>query len=155
MKLTTKGRYAIIAMADLVLHCRNAPVSLKDITKRQKISLSYLEQLFSKLRESRIVKSIRGPGGGYTLGRDSSDISLLDIITAVDEKIDQTQCGGAMNCNHDKPCLTHYIWTELNEKINQYMRGITLSDIATREDVKNIMIFRESENVNNYQRQKK
>ena len=130
MKLTTKGRYAIIAMADL-------------------------EQLFSKLKESNLVRSIRGPGGGYQLGRDSSGINLLDIITAVDEKIDQTQCGGAMNCNKDHPCLTHYIWTELNEKINQYMRDITLSDIATREDVKSIMIFRESENVNNYQRQKK
>ena len=155
MKLTTKGRYAIIAMADLVLHSRTNPVSLKDITKRQRISLSYLEQLFSKLRESNVVQSIRGPGGGYILGRDSSEISLLDIITAVDEKIDQTQCGGAMNCNKDKPCLTHYIWTELNEKISQYMSDITLSDIATREDVNNIMIFRENENVSNHQRQKK
>ena len=117
--------------------------------------MSYLEQLFSKLKESDLVQSVRGPGGGYQLGRESSEISLLDIITAVDEKIDQTQCGGAMNCNKDHPCLTHYIWTELNEKINQYMRDITLSDIATREDVKSIMIFRESENVNNYQRQKK
>ena len=106
MKLTTKGRYAIIAMVDLAINGEQETVRLKDISFRQKISLSYLEQLFSKLRLSGLVKSIRGPGGGYVLNKTMSDLNLLDIITAVDEKIDQTQCGGAMNCINDKPCLT-------------------------------------------------
>ena len=118
MKLTTKGRYAIIAMVDLAINSQLNPATLKDISTRQSISLSYLEQLFSKLRQSGLVKSIRGPGGGYLLNKDPSSLNLLDIITAVDEKIDQTQCGGAMNCINDKPCLTHFIWTDLNNKIN-------------------------------------
>ena len=114
MKLTTKGRYAIIAMVDLAIHGDALPVPLRDVSNRQNISLSYLEQLFSKLRLSTLVKSIRGPGGGYILDKDASEINLYQIITAVDENIDQTQCGGAMNCNNDKPCLTHFIWTDLN-----------------------------------------
>ena len=130
MKLSTKGRYAIIDMADIVLYGKSVPVSLSEINTRQNISLSYLEQLFAKLRSSGLVKSVRGPGGGYSLNREPGDISLLNIITAVDENMDQTQCGGAMNCNNDKPCLTHYIWIELNEKIYQYMNNITLKDFS-------------------------
>ncbi len=152
MKLSTKGRYAIIAMSDIVIYGKKSPVSLSEINIRQKISLSYLEQLFAKLKSSGLVKSIRGPGGGYTLGKKPSDINLLDIITAVDERMDQTQCGGAMNCHKDQPCLTHYIWIELNEKISHHMREITLSDISEREDVKKIIIYRESKNVNTYAR---
>ena len=155
MRLTTKGRYAIIAMVDLALNGTISPVPLRDISERQNISLSYLEQLFAKLRLAFLVKSVRGPGGGYILSKDSSSINLLDVITAVDEKIDQTQCGGDMNCNNEKPCLTHFIWTDLNKKINQYMEGITLNDIALREDVKNIIFLREKKNVSSYQRQKK
>ena len=143
MKLTTKGRYAITAMIDLVMHGKKNAVPLKDITKRQEISLSYLEQLFSKLREAGLVKSIRGPGGGYTLGKKLSDINLLNIITAVDEKIDQTQCKGEMNCTNDKPCLTHFIWTDLNDEINKYMKDITLNDLAANKDTKKIITFRE------------
>ena len=155
MKLTTKGRYAIIAMVDLSLNGAVDPVRLKDIATRQNISLSYLEQLFSKLRLSGLVKSVRGPGGGYILSQTASEINLLDVITAVDEKIDQTQCGGAMNCINEKPCLTHFIWTDLNEIINQYMQGINLGDIALREDVKNIIFLRENKNVSHNQRQGK
>ena len=152
MKLTTKGRYAIIAMVDLAINGIDEPAPLKEISIRQKISLSYLEQLFSKLRISGLVKSIRGPGGGYMLNKNPSNLNLLDIITAVDEKIDQTQCGGAMNCINDKPCLTHFIWTDLNNKINDYMREITLSDITLRKDVQNIIFLRENKNVIRNQR---
>jgi|TARA_B110000444_G_scaffold34349_1_gene29755 Rrf2 family iron-sulfur cluster assembly transcriptional regulator len=155
MKLTTKGRYAIIAMVDLRLNGAVDPVRLKDIAVRQNISLSYLEQLFSKLRLSGLVKSVRGPGGGYILNQVPSEINLLDVITAVDEKIDQTQCGGAMNCINEKPCLTHFIWTDLNNIINQYMQGINLGDIALRDDVKNIIFLRENKNVSHNQRQEK
>jgi len=155
MKLTTKGRYAIIAMVDLRLNGAVDPVRLKDIAVRQNISLSYLEQLFSKLRLSGLVKSVRGPGGGYILNQVPSEINLLDVITAVDEKIDQTQCGGAMNCINEKPCLTHFIWTDLNNIINQYMQGINLGDIALRDDVKNIIFLRENKNVSHNQRQGK
>lgn len=154
MKLTTKGRYAIIAMVDLAINGVDEPAPLKEISTRQKISLSYLEQLFSKLRISGLVKSIRGPGGGYMLNKNPSNLNLLDIITAVDEKIDQTQCGGAMNCIDDKPCLTHFIWTDLNNKINDYMREITLSDITLRKDVQSIIFLRENKNVTNNQRPK-
>ena len=155
MRLTTKGRYAVTAMLDLALHNKQRPVSLADISQRQAISLSYLEQLFSKLRASGLVKSIRGPGGGYLLNKLTSDLNLLDIITAVDEKIDQTQCGGAMNCINDKPCLTHFIWTDLNNKINDYMREITLSDITLRKDVQSIIFLRENKNVSSNQRSEK
>lgn len=154
MKLTTKGRYAIIAMVDLAINGVDEPAPLKEISIRQKISLSYLEQLFSKLRISGLVKSIRGPGGGYILNKNPSNLNLLDIITAVDEKIDQTQCGGAMNCIDDKPCLTHFIWTDLNNKINDYMREITLSDITLRKDVQSIIFLRENKNVIKNQRPK-
>jgi|TARA_B100001059_G_C17280128_1_gene307843 Rrf2 family iron-sulfur cluster assembly transcriptional regulator len=155
MKLTTKGRYAIIAMVDLAINGIDEPAPLKEISIRQKISLSYLEQLFSKLRISGLVKSIRGPGGGYMLNKNPSNLNLLDIITAVDEKIDQTQCGGAMNCINDKPCLTHFIWTDLNNKINDYMREITLSDITLRKDVQSIIFLRENKNVIRNQRAEK
>jgi len=155
MKLTTKGRYAIIAMVDLAINGVDGPAPLKEISIRQKISLSYLEQLFSKLRISGLVKSMRGPGGGYMLNKNPSNLNLLDIITAVDEKIDQTQCGGAMNCINDKPCLTHFIWTDLNNKINDYMREITLSDITVRKDVQSIIFLRENKNVIRNQRAEK
>ena len=151
MKLTTKGRYAIIAMLDLAMYGDALPVPLRDVSNRQNISLSYLEQLFSKLRLSTLVKSIRGPGGGYILDKDASEINLYQIIIAVDENIDQTQCGGAMNCNNDKPCLTHFIWLDLNKKINDYMKGITLNDIAISKDVKNIIYKREKIYVTSHQ----
>ena len=120
MKLTTKGRYAITAMLDVAINGPTKSVALHDISNRQSISLSYLEQLFSKLRNAKLVKSQRGPGGGYLLAKDSNKISLFDVITAVDENIDQTQCAGKMNCNDSKPCLTHNVWIDLNKQINDY-----------------------------------
>jgi len=145
----------ILFNISLAINGIDEPAPLKEISIRQKISLSYLEQLFSKLRISGLVKSIRGPGGGYMLNKNPSNLNLLDIITAVDEKIDQTQCGGAMNCINDKPCLTHFIWTDLNNKINDYMREITLSDITLRKDVQSIIFLRENKNVIRNQRAEK
>ena len=145
MKLTTKGRYAIVAMIDIALFQKKTPISLSEISKRQDISLSYLEQLFSKLKTKSLVKSVRGPGGGYKLDREASEITLFEIITAVDENLDQTQCGGAMNCNNNKPCLTHYIWTDLTKKINEHMKSITLNDTLNRYDIKTIINRREEQ----------
>tara|TARA_Y100000590_G_scaffold78450_2_gene87183 strand:+ start:251 stop:709 length:459 start_codon:yes stop_codon:yes gene_type:complete len=139
MKLTTKGRYAIVAMIDIALFQKKTPISLSEISKRQDISLSYLEQLFSKLKTKSLVKSVRGPGGGYKLDREASEITLFEIITAVDENMDQTQCGGAMNCSNDKPCLTHYVWTDLTKQIHDYMKGVSLSDVIVRYDIQNIV----------------
>jgi len=148
MKLSTKSRYAITAIVDLA-NSEESAVSLKGISDRQKISLSYLEQLFCKLKNSGIVKSQRGPGGGYKLGRDAQDITLLQIITAVDENIDQTQCGGSLNCNKEKPCSTHHVWTGLNKIIYDYMNKITIGDVANKNTVHEMYDAREgSLNVN-------
>ena len=144
MKLSTKSRYAITAMIDLAQN-QNGAVSLKDIADRQSISLSYLEQLFCKLKNFNVVTSRRGPGGGYILSRKSSDISLYEIITAVDENIDQTQCGGSMNCKKDKPCTTHYVWTGLNNIINDYMKNITIEDVISNQVIHSLHDARESD----------
>ncbi len=149
MKLTTKGRYAIVAMIDIALYTSNKPISLSEISKRQNISLSYLEQLFSKLKTKSLVKSVKGPGGGYKLDRNPSKITLFEIITAVDENMDQTQCGGAMNCNNDKPCLTHYVWTDLTKQINDYMKGVSLGDVILRNDIRNIVDKRREQGYGN------
>ena len=149
MKLTTKGRYAIVAKIDIALYTSNTPISLSEISKRQNISLSYLEQLFSKLKTKSLVKSVRGPGGGYKLDRNPSKITLFEIITAVDENMDQTQCGGAMNCNNDKPCLTHYVWTDLTKQINDYMKGVSLGDVILRNDIRNIVDKRREQGYGN------
>ena len=143
MKLSTKSRYAITAIIDLAQN-QDGAVSLKDISFRQGISLSYLEQLFCKLKNKKVVISRRGPGGGYTLNRRSSDISLFEIITAVDENIDQTQCEGSMNCLKDKPCTTHHVWTGLNKIIKDYMKSITIEDVITNQVVHNLHDARES-----------
>ena len=121
-------------------------VSLKDISNRQSISLSYLEQIFCKLKNSGVVTSQRGPGGGYILGKQTENISLYEIITAVDENIDQTQCGGSMNCKKDKPCNTHHVWTGLNTIINDYMKNITIKDVITNKSILNLNDARESKN---------
>jgi len=144
MKLSTKSRYAITAIIDLAQN-QNGAVSLKDISERQSISLSYLEQLFCKLKNNKVVTSRRGPGGGYILSRKSSDITLYDIITAVDENIDQTQCGGSMNCKKDKPCSTHHVWTGLNTIINDYMKKITIEDVISNDVIHNLHDARESD----------
>ena len=129
MRLTTKGRYAVTAMLDLAFHSQTKPVTLTEIAARQTISLSYLEQLFARLRKANMVKGIRGPGGGYTLSGSADDINIADIIAAVDEPIDATKCGGEANCHNEKACLTHDLWMGLSHQIKDYLKGITLGQL--------------------------
>ncbi len=136
MKLTTKGRYAVTAVLDLAFHEQNGPVSLADISERQGISLSYLEQLFSRLRRNEVVASTRGPGGGYSLARPDNEISMAEIILAVDESYDATSCGGEGTCSGDSyQCLTHDLWTELSQEIHEFLNGIMLSEMKSRKEV--------------------
>ncbi|MEI8236021.1 MAG: Fe-S cluster assembly transcription factor [Methylococcaceae bacterium] len=145
MRLTTKGRYAVTAMLDLVLHSQNTPVTLTEIATRQTISLSYLEQLFSRLRKADLVKGVRGPGGGYRIRQTPELISIASIIEAVNEPIDSTKCGGEENCQHDSICLTHDLWAGLSEHIQDYLSQITLADlIAQRDERRNIVKCSES-----------
>ena len=130
MRLTTKGRFAVTAMIDLALHHGSGPVTLAEISGRQKISLSYLEQLFGKLRRHSLVESVRGPGGGYVLAKDMGKVTVTDIILAVDEPIDATQCGGKENCHDDQKCLTHDLWAALNARIFDYLGGVTLRQLV-------------------------
>jgi Rrf2 family iron-sulfur cluster assembly transcriptional regulator len=130
--LTTKGRYAVTAMLDLALHQGGGPTALADIAQRQGISLSYLEQLFARLRKRTLVSSVRGPGGGYNLARDAAEISVAEVIAAVDEKVDTTRCGGAHNCHANGPCLTHDLWQDLSERIYDYLSHISLQDLVER-----------------------
>lgn len=136
MRLTTKGRYAVTAMLDLALNAKKGPISLADISKRQEISLSYLEQLFSKLRQQELVGSVRGPGGGYRLSRDAEHISVAQIIDAVNESVDATNCGGAGNCQHGQVCLTHNLWCDLSDQIHSFLSGITLASLVSRREVR-------------------
>lgn len=138
MRLTTKGRYAVTAMLDLALHYEDGPITLADISRRQGISLSYLEQLFSRLRKKELVISARGPGGGYRLSRDASEIAVADVVTAIDEKVDATRCGGLANCQDDEPCLTHELWTDLSERIYDFLSNITLADLVNRREVQEV-----------------
>ena len=135
MHLTTKGRYAVTAMLDLALHKDGGPVSLTDVSRRQGISLAYLEQLFVRLRKRGLVMSERGPGGGYRLCRGLSRISVADVIRAVDEQVDVTRCGGHRNCQADQPCLTHDLWEELTERISGFLNGVSLHDLTQRRSV--------------------
>lgn len=133
MRLTTKGRFAVTAMLDLAMRNGNGPVTLAGISDRQKISLSYLEQLFGKLRRSALVESVRGPGGGYCLAKDTGAISVADIIRAVDEPIDATKCGGLGNCLDDHRCMTHELWTGLNHHIYEYLEAVSLAELVLRQ----------------------
>ena len=135
MRLTTKGRYAVTAMIDLALHQGQRPVTLQDIAVNQEISLSYLEQLFARLRQGGLVRGTRGPGGGYRLAQDASEVSIAGIITAVDEKADLTRCGGKSDCQQGEECLTHELWAELSEKIYQFLDDISLADLIKRPRV--------------------
>ncbi len=144
MRLTTKGRYAVTAMLDLALHSDKGPTSLAGISKRQEISLSYLEQLFSKLRQRQLVTSVRGPGGGYKLSRDGSHIFVAEIIDAVNESIDATSCGGAGSCQHGEVCLTHYLWSDLSEQIHDFLSGISLASLVQRRDVQRVSARQDS-----------
>jgi Rrf2 family iron-sulfur cluster assembly transcriptional regulator len=134
MRLTTKGRYAVTAMLDLAIHQGQGPIALADIAHRQGISLSYLEQLFAKLRRSALVSSVRGPGGGYNLARPASEIHVAEVITAVDENVDTTRCGGAGNCHNGEPCLTHDLWMDLSQRIHEYLNRISLQQLVDRRD---------------------
>lgn len=136
MRLTTKGRFAVTAMIDVALYGTNGPVTLAAVSERQKISLSYLEQLFGKLRRHGLVESVRGPGGGYHLARGTETVSVADIILAVDEPIDTTQCGGAENCHDDRRCMTHELWTGLNEHIFEFLRSVTLAELVRQQKLK-------------------
>ena len=132
MRLTTQGRFAVTAMIDLALRDGEGPVTLADISERQKISLSYLEQLFGRLRRQGLVKSTRGPGGGYTLAKRTEEVSVAEVILAVDEPIDATQCGGKENCHDDRKCLTHDLWTKLNAHIFDYLHAVTLAQLVAQ-----------------------
>jgi Rrf2 family iron-sulfur cluster assembly transcriptional regulator len=140
MKLTTKGRYAVTAMLDLALHYDQGAVTLADIAKRQGISLSYLEQLFAKLRRNGLVDSVRGPGGGYNLASDPSEISVADIVLAINENIDARRCGGKSNCDGDERCLTHELWESLSIRISDFLSGISLADLVSNSNVQAVAI---------------
>ena len=145
MRLTTKGRFAVTAMIDLALRDGQGPVTLAGISERQRISLSYLEQLFGKLRRNKLVDSVRGPGGGYRLAKPMGEVSVVDIILAVDEPIDATQCGGKENCQDDQRCMTHDLWANLNAKIYDYLTLVTLEQLVTsqRQRVKSITLIQD------------
>jgi len=138
MRLTTKGRYAVTAMLDLAIHADHGPISLADISQRQEISLSYLEQLFAKLRKNALVSSVRGPGGGYKLQRASEAIFIAEIIDAVNESVDTTKCKGAGDCQGGETCLTHYLWEDLSEQIHVFLQNISLADLVARNEIKRI-----------------
>ena len=133
MRLTTKGRFAVTAMLDLAMYGGRGPVTLAGISQRQSISLSYLEQLFGKLRRHTLVESVRGPGGGYTLARNLEKVSVADIVTAVDEPLDATQCGGKENCHEEQRCMTHDLWATLNDKMYEYLDSVKLSDLVAQQ----------------------
>lgn len=141
MRLTTKGRFAVTAMLDLSMHEADKPVTLADISERQSISLSYLEQLFSRLRRNGLVKSVRGPGGGYRIAKPKAEISVSAIISAVDEEIDATQCGGKENCKDEGRCMTHDLWTSLNFKILEYLSQVSLEDLLASQQPGKKIVF--------------
>jgi len=130
VRLTTKGRFAVTALLDLAMQQGTGPVTLAGISQRQQISLSYLEQLFAKLRQRALVGSVRGPGGGYCLAKDMGQMTVAEIILAVDEPIDSTQCGGKENCLDDRKCLTHDLWVKLNDLIFDHLGAVTLKQLV-------------------------
>ena len=138
MRLTAKGRYAVTAMLDLAVHRNAGPISLADISRRQGISLSYLEQLFAKLRKHNLVNSVRGPGGGYQLERDPGRIFVAEIIDSVDENVDATKCSGRADCQHGEMCLSHQLWSDLSSEIHHFLSGIDLASIIAKRNVKQI-----------------
>ena len=135
MRLTTKGRYAVTAMLDLAIHGQNSPVSLNDISGRQGISLSYLEQLFAKLRRNELVTSVRGPGGGYRLARSGQNINIAEVVDAVSESMDATRCQGKGDCQEGDQCLTHHLWQDLSAQIHAFLSDITIDDLVSRQDI--------------------
>lgn len=138
MKLSTKGRYAVTAMLDLALHSGKGPITLAEISSRQDISLSYLEQLFSKLRKANLVDSVRGPGGGYELKRSSTQISIAEVVLAVNEPLTATKCDGKGGCQDGDLCLSHQLWSELSDQIYRFLSGITLEQVVQRRFVQQV-----------------
>ena len=143
MRLTTKGRFAVTAMVDLAMRQARGPVTLSAISERQHISLSYLEQLFGKLRRAGLVSSVRGPGGGYNLAKPAPSVTVAQIVTAVDEPLDATQCGGKENCHDDKRCMTHDLWATLNEKMYEYLSSVTLADLVAHTSGKPVAVIKD------------
>ena len=141
MRLTTKGRFAVTAMIDLAMWNGSGPVTLAEISERQKISLSYLEQLFGKLRRYGLVSSVRGPGGGYRLAKTLPQITVADIILAVDEPIDATRCHGMQNCKDDQKCLTHDLWENLNKVIFDYLHSVNLAHLVDGQSVADVVVM--------------
>ncbi|NOY62647.1 MAG: Rrf2 family transcriptional regulator [Gammaproteobacteria bacterium] len=135
MRLTTKGRYAVTAMLDLAIHSTERPTPLADISHRQGISLSYLEQLFTRLRKQELVKSTRGPGGGYRLSRSANEISVVSVLTAIDEKMDPRRCSGEGDCQEGQECLTHVLWSDLSDQIYNFLSAISLGDLVNKRSV--------------------
>ena len=140
MRLTTKGRYAVTAMLDLAINTPQGPTSLGDISQRQEISLSYLEQLFARLRRSGLVTSVRGPGGGYLLAKPAAEISVSQVIDAVNETVDATRCQGLSDCQQGDTCLTHHLWCDLSQQIHEFLSGISLADLVNRQDVQQVAL---------------
>lgn len=140
MRLTTKGRYAVTAMLDLALHATHGPVSLADISERQGISISYLEQLFAKLRRNALVSSVRGPGGGYRLSRDGHAIFIAEVIDAVDESVDATRCQGMGDCQNGETCLTHDLWQQLSAEIHSFLGGISIQSLVERAEIQKVAV---------------
>jgi Rrf2 family iron-sulfur cluster assembly transcriptional regulator len=143
MRLTTKGRFAVTAMMDIAMQGGTAPVTLAAVSARQRISLSYLEQLFGKLRRSGLVESVRGPGGGYNLAKPQDEVSVADIILAVDEPIDATQCGGKENCHDDRRCMTHDLWAALNDHIFTFLSGVTLAQLVRQHQPNEVAVLQD------------
>lgn len=135
MRLTTKGRYAVTAMLDLALHGDQGPVRLAEISERQDISLSYLEQLFAKLRRQELVVSVRGPGGGYRLGRDTNAVFISEVVDAVNESLDTTRCNEKGDCQNGEKCLTHHLWSDLSDQIHTFLSGISLADLILKREI--------------------
>ena len=145
MRLNTKVRYAVTAMLDLAIHSDNGPIVLADISERQQISLSYLEQIFAKLKQAGLVKSLRGPGGGYRLNRNMRQIFIAEIIDAVNETFDATRCHGAANCQHGQKCLTHHLWCDLSEQIHDFLSEISLAGLMNHGEVKTTAMRQDEE----------
>ena len=138
MRLTTKGRYAVTAMLDLALHEDQGPITLADISMRQGVSISYLEQLFAKLRRGKLVESVRGPGGGYRLAGGAAAISVAQIVEAVNDSMDATRCLGKGDCQDGEVCLTHHLWSDLSARLRQFLNDITLAELVSREDIRRV-----------------
>ena len=149
MRLTTKGRFAVTAMVDLAMRQSHGPVTLAAISGRQHISLSYLEQLFGKLRRRNLVSSVRGPGGGYNLAQPATGVSVADIVTAVDEPLDATQCGGKENCADEKRCMTHDLWATLNTKMHEYLSSVSLADLVEHQSGKHVAVLQDHRRAHN------